>query len=835
METKVILANPGCGKSHSIEQLMSELITSGNRGIFISYNKANGEKTKKRKPMCRDSVYTLHKLAYIDCCSSSFIGDVFDDLKMPKIKKMIREKFGTERLDRVLRNPEELMSLIGDIDGKLDELGKAILKILPQIWLTYAEETRFKNLDFIIVDEFQDVPEDLLPMVFKLAEINKDRLTELIFAGDERQDIYAQMHKRKPGGTIKTIKKKFRNLTIETLNTSYRLSPSIQRFTNAFYVAQYAGENLYDLPKYPLKMFTDDVFIHSVQNWWAVSNEVEGIVSQYPDGKILIVGRTNYELEWFRERYKDNDNITVSTIHAAKGDERDIVIIINRMFSDKLSSIDNKNIWNVAITRAAHKLHIVSSFPLQSLEEKFGDSGTYSLINTQRKFQPAYSKLSEHNPSPLNLEAISKSLIDSVNFRIDFERCPFVPFEVQNIKPTSSDRGVDGSEDSDIDDWSGDSASGIEDQSGRGRTNQTYITQTAKKHHDIEFVVTRHNGKYLTFSFHDLNPLKRKMMTDNEILIFLIDAIRAYFDYQISESEINDILITRLDLCRSTRVTSTGILSVMEDFFYLSKYTKAESKIRRIGDENSQTLYLNAREVRGVGKRVIRAYFPTNKKKNRLEEQGAVLKLEIERHRLNNCAQNGNLTMTVKELMAHAENNTLSDVFNTWLQYEFPCLSGSSPASQRRFSACTQEEIKREIYTTKDSRRKKALFTPLLGTLSAHDSQALRFLFGLSQNPYEPASVSKKTSKATRSSVDSTQAFEAEAEIESNSKKAPSVRIKRDKRKLVIKETLINVAKSETSAKRRGMSCPKKQPDVPKFPRLVRKSVDARGFPAPSS
>lgn len=267
------------------------------------------------------------------------------------------------------------------------------------------------------------------------------------------------------------------------------------------------------------------------------------------------------------------------TIHKFKGNQADVVIFLNMANGGNPHLCRNsemeQNIFNVAITRAREKFIMVSTFPKDSVLANFKE-GTYCLIDKQRdEFHKDYTtslKLNVKNPftdekyekkkeyrenifkayrlpkfdlrkegepinpyllydnsierfksllnrlrpfEPLRLENFMKSMIDSIEIIVPYDKQPFTPYEKSNSKPRSQYETI------------------TEIQLGN----------------NLKYTLFRRSGN-LIFDFSNLAEFKRAGFTENEIIEAIVEIICKYFNYQLDPITIGSLQVKRLDLCK---------------------------------------------------------------------------------------------------------------------------------------------------------------------------------------------------------------------------------------------------------------------------------------------
>lgn len=322
-------------------------------------------------------------------------------------------------------------------------------------------------------------------------------------------------------------------------------------------------------------------------------------------------------------------------------------MLVNTIFGDKFHGMEEKNVWNVAMTRGREKLHIVTSFPEDRILPHFKE-GTYTLISGQeRKVRRPISMIPEET-APLTTMNAEMSLIDSIEIKVGFGDLPFIPREKQNL----------------------------------GRT--PFGVRTLMTSLNMEYVLYR-NNQTLRFDFKDLTKLKSLGYDDHLVMEYLLEIMREYTNGCIEDEVLIESPIRRLDLSKLVMVSSEKVIYTLEYFFKLSNYnTNDEGKVVMFPDNEpiEKTLYLNSHTVKKEnGKenryRVTRAYFPIYKTRNTLVDGERVLKVELQRTRKSFTKdEKYGPPKTIQDLMGHITSTLggLDDLYYQWLYDEFPYL-----------------------------------------------------------------------------------------------------------------------------------------------------------------
>lgn len=619
---QVYISLAGCGKTTKLMELAEAAHTAGYRVLYLSFNKKIRAEVIKKSILPQGAINTFHSLAYNEIVGTDYLADLHNqyseyELWMCFEGDEVNFKKGVK---------------------KFKSLSKKTMNSILSWWCEYSINSSHRNYDFIFVDELQDLNAQMVRMLRRLYAMNKHNNVKIIAAGDPYQSIYYHLNDGQENRNFENFGKWFGKHEVIELSKSYRSHPAIQRFVNGFYKKHYEDGRIFDLAEYGPADYTYDVSIHSLQHQQEVIQVVKDIIARNPDKTIKVLGRVHKEIDPLKEL--ESSRVTLSTIHSEKGNEADVVIIVNTIFNDRIETIEQKNIWNVALTRAREKLHIVTSFPEEGVLGRF-EAGTYTLVSGQKKLS---CKSTEDIPDcPVNLTAskVRASIIDSLEIQLDYANAPYIPREPANLEKKS-----------------------------------LYRTDTILSSGGFDYVLHRHNGK-LTFDFHDLNKLKNQVYSDEQILCFIIDVIKGYFDYRISDQEVLAMTVRRLDLAKHFRVPSGRFLDVMGIICRLAKYSDDKTCLYE-GGSGRDTLYLNAKsketETGKTHQRGIRVYFPKFKSVNQLVDGDNVLKVELYRVRESGKTNNGMLNMPLKELVDLAGEGGVEQLFREWLVYEFPFI-----------------------------------------------------------------------------------------------------------------------------------------------------------------
>ncbi len=611
----------GTGKTYSLIKIAEEAQSMGLKILYLTYNKKIRFEVIEKSKLDRTQVHTFHSFAYREIIQTDYLKDVIQDYSPEELSQYFNQDY--QYFSSKLKS------------GSCPEISKNTLNNLLSWWSDHSDHSKRTSYDLIIVDEFQDLNTSMFRMLKKLYMINKKNSVKLIVAGDPYQNIYYHLNEGKAENYFKSFEKYFGGYEESDLNICHRCSASIQEFANGFYKKQYKNYRQFDLSRYKSSDFTEDVFIYAIQHKKLLEDKVREIVGQYPGKTIKIMGRVNKELNPLLCLASDNELVSISSIHSEKGNECDVAIIVNTKFNDKILSEADKNLWNVAITRAKEKVYIVTSFP-QAIITGLFEKGTFTLISDQKKLSISTEPIISDKPINLTIGIVQKSLIDSIDIQLPEEEAPFIPYEQQNLKKKSP-----------------------------------YMTDTKMTLNNLYFVLHRLKGK-LNFDFTDLSQLKNQGLTDLQIVSYILDVQKEYFDKSISQEQLLNQKVRKLDLAKYIEVSSQKILDYLSLIMKLSKYSDGSNKTYCYENEEGQrTIYLNPLRSR---KRGIRIYFPQFKKINPLNTDKTFLKVELYRVRESHKKNTDTINFTVRELLEIIEKNELEKLYYEWMEFEFSFL-----------------------------------------------------------------------------------------------------------------------------------------------------------------
>lgn len=265
-----------------------------------------------------------------------------------------------------------------------------------------------KNLKWILIDEYQDFSKLFDYLVQSIIKRNPN--VKVFCVGDNWQAI-----NRFAGSNLRyynDFTNNFKDSVRLDLSTNYRSLCSIVDFANKFAkkfnfhgTQQKSNNKIYSIVKENdissvyadignkenryLKLLDDEEYNKLEKARYLI--ECEKIIKENPNSKIYILNRSNTLLGmkisdfniqlrklclYFMSEEKYKENIHIKTVHTSKGEEADVVILLNvnegsfpvynsnnalfTAFGETLEDAvkDEERLYYVALTRAKHKLHI---------------------------------------------------------------------------------------------------------------------------------------------------------------------------------------------------------------------------------------------------------------------------------------------------------------------------------------------------------------------------------------------------------------------------------------------------------------------------------------------
>jgi len=336
----------GTGKTTTLIEHATTALSEGKNILYLLPHEQLKNETIQKHHLLKDHVHTFHTLALYD------------------------------------------LNLLKDGELSSREMDSPYNKSYPNVayyfllswWISNFRISSFTNYDCIILDGLHDLNKEMIDMLNILVSLNEG--VKIIAAGDPYQITFYHNE-----GTVNKVfevfEKQYSPLSIIEMNNNYRSSVSIQKCLNGYYEKQFNGERFYNLENYKTEQYSDDVFIHNIKKRSDLNNFIKDIVDLYPAKKITILGRFSNEVEDIQQQLKlINYNIFCSRINDYKTEECDVVVLINTILNYKSDLIEEKNLINIAISRAKEKIHIVSLYADKTVLPSVKEN-TYSFFNYQ--------------------------------------------------------------------------------------------------------------------------------------------------------------------------------------------------------------------------------------------------------------------------------------------------------------------------------------------------------------------------------------------------------------------------------------------------------------------
>lgn len=235
-----------------------------------------------------------------------------------------------------------------------------------------------------------------------------------------------------------SITKIFKDVPKTLLKEHYRCNPKIIGFCNK----KFYNNELIVLTKFknendsPLVLFNTAEGNHArgKHNQRQIDVITNEILPNLNDSSIGIISPFRKQVNKINEEYKNNKEIEVDTVHKYQGREKNI-IILSTVVNDEDEFADDKNLLNVAISRAVDKLYVVVSDreKNQNMKDLVGyikyyncdivESKIYSIFDLLyksysshlNKYQQKYKNVSEHKSENL-MSLIIDEVLKEDNF-----------------------------------------------------------------------------------------------------------------------------------------------------------------------------------------------------------------------------------------------------------------------------------------------------------------------------------------------------------------------------------------------------------------------------------
>ena len=411
--SKLIETNPDNFKSEDRDEIECKLkILLESNGV-VCKKLSDKEIMSKVWKKAEDS-FTRMMVRFIDKFQQLYIDKEEDFIKLAREVKDEREK-AFLRLGFLVYK-EYTKALSGESDNYpkyqkyRNDFNQCLYKAAEKIRLGEYDDN-IKQLKWLLIDEYQDFSELFFNLIDAIISRNSNIMVFCV--GDDWQAINGFA-----GSDLKyfhNFKSYFPNSDRYSVNTNYRSENHIvcnaQEFMNLYQTTKETHKGILpdtgviseeSIKKNNTKKQVDfyDRLTDSkgALKWHEISTETNNsyiefcskIINENPGRKIMILNRTNSflnkDLKEFERVLKnpelcsvDSSNIEVKTVHSAKGEEADIVIITevdegkfpvfnpeSLLFSifdgGKISVLeDERRLYYVALTRAKHSLYILYS------------------------------------------------------------------------------------------------------------------------------------------------------------------------------------------------------------------------------------------------------------------------------------------------------------------------------------------------------------------------------------------------------------------------------------------------------------------------------------------
>ena len=292
---------------------------------------------------------------------------------------------------------------------------------LLDIYDYYKRTKDVPQYDHVLVDEYQDVNQIQIDLLTHLNAKNS------FYVGDPRQSIYGWR-----GSDIRHITElpNQEETEVVILKTNYRSKKKIVETGN---------KCIEPLLLPDLKAASSEKGTVEVKAFNNIHDEID-YVMEHLEGTVLIIARTNNDLDTFAKELNDNDipyvrkdsrgkkkgKITLCTIHAAKGLEADTVFVVEANHSNHPIKVgehplidslqpdtydreeEERRLFYVAVTRAKNTLHIcytgapTSYIPYQAKkkETKHKGKSVDEALKLWRKGKSKQKRQPEHYVLP---------------------------------------------------------------------------------------------------------------------------------------------------------------------------------------------------------------------------------------------------------------------------------------------------------------------------------------------------------------------------------------------------------------------------------------------------
>lgn len=406
----VIWGPPGTGKTKTASRLVYELVRRGKKVLITSHSNAAVDvfACQIGDELAQEGALKQHHVIRIGSSYGEKLKLKFPEMvdwrkeivyleqQITQLNNDIREnQYLSDVLDRKVKELEQLKERTESLESKIISNADVTCSTLSALFM--SKEMASKKFDVVIVDEASMAP--LAYMLWATTRCSE----KFVIVGDFMQlppvckddeyfvvrwfgcNVYDFL-------SISSPESMRRLHYIKLLDTQYRMHPSISRIANQLFYGGYLrdGSNV-------LKYTGEAKLVSTNSELSICESERRGSrgssrLNKFTAGLAIDITKNQLEANGVSQvaiivpynsqaRYIRNElrrlkitNTTVSTIHKFQGDEADCVIfdsvVAKNCRSAKALSDSNKNLINVALTRAKKRLYILAD---KDLIRRFGD------------------------------------------------------------------------------------------------------------------------------------------------------------------------------------------------------------------------------------------------------------------------------------------------------------------------------------------------------------------------------------------------------------------------------------------------------------------------------